>query len=112
MSLIVNIILVPAFLEMVQSNVAIRVDELFGECAQVNRWEIIEIRVLPEHLYMLIQMDPDTSVEELVNRFKDGSTKAICAEFSEVKQRLAGGSLWAPGYYAETVGGGAGKYND
>jgi len=58
----------------------------------------------PDHVHLLIQLNPRNSVAEVVQILKGGSSRAIRKEFPELEEFLWGDSFWADGYFAETVG--------
>tara|TARA_Y100000310_G_C20022141_1_gene507878 strand:- start:15 stop:278 length:264 start_codon:yes stop_codon:yes gene_type:complete len=60
--------------------------------------------IMPDHLHMLLQLQPRISVPKAVQYLKGGSSKVIRKEFPELEEFLWGDSLWADGYFAETVG--------
>ena len=55
-------------------------------------------------MHMLVQISPRESVAEVVKILKGGTSKVIRSEFPELEEFLWGDSLWADGYFAETVG--------
>ena len=81
-----------------------RLYELFHECADVNGWVIQELNIQPDHVHMLVQLNPDPSVAKAVQLFKGGSSKKVRDEFPELEEFLWGESFWADGYFAESVG--------
>jgi len=63
-----------------------------------------EMSVQEDHVHMLVQISPSESVAEVVKILKGGTSKVIRSEFPELEEFLWGDSLWADGYFAETVG--------
>ena len=55
-------------------------------------------------MHILVQISPRESVAEVVKILKGGTSKIIRSEFPELEEFLWGDSLWADGYFAETVG--------
>jgi putative transposase len=53
---------------------------------------------------MLIQLPPRISVSEAVKTMKGGTSRIIAQEFSELEEFTWGKSLWAVGFFAESVG--------
>jgi len=53
---------------------------------------------------MLVQLPPSVSVSQAVKTFKGGTSKRIREEFPELEEFLWGESLWAVGFFAESVG--------
>ena len=63
-----------------------------------------EMSVQEDHVHMQVQISPRESVAEVVKILKGGTSKVIRSEFPELEEFLWGDSLWADGYFAETVG--------
>jgi putative transposase len=53
---------------------------------------------------MLIQLPPTVSVSEAVKTMKGGTSRVIRQEFPELEEFIWGTSLWAVGFFAESVG--------
>ena len=81
-----------------------RLKKLLHEACEVNGWLIEELEVLTDHVHMLVQIKPNKSVSKVVQILKGGTSRVIREEFPELKEFLWGDSLWADGYFAETVG--------
>ncbi len=65
--------------------------------------EIIELEVMPDHVHMLIEVDPQFGAHRAVKRFKGATSRYLRMEFPELKKRLP--SLWTNSYFVSTVGG-------
>lgn len=63
-----------------------------------------EMSVHEDHVHILVQISPRESVAEVVKTLKGGTSKILRSEFPELEEFLWGDSLWADGYFAETVG--------
>ena len=55
-------------------------------------------------MHLIIQTNPSDSAAEVVQRLKGGTSRVIRKEFPELEEFLWGDSLWADGYFAESVG--------
>ena len=103
--LMYHLIWIPKYRKRIlKGHLARRLEELFKQCAEVNRWEIHELNVQIDHVHMLVQLRQDISVSSAVQLFKGGSSKKIREEYPELEEFLWGNSFWADGYFAETVG--------
>jgi putative transposase len=89
---------------VLRGKIAGRIGALFYQCAEVNGWYIEEMNINKDHIHMLVQVTPDVSVSKVVQYFKGGSSRVIRQEYPELEEFLWGDSLWADGYFAETVG--------
>jgi putative transposase len=81
-----------------------RVEELLRQCAEMNRWTIVELNVQPDHIHLLLQLPPREAVAHAVQLMKGGSSRKIREEFPGLDEFLWGDSLWADGYFAESIG--------
>ena len=100
-----HLVFVPKYRRRVlRGNVAARLYHLFKQCAELNRWHIEELKILHDHVHMLVQLRPPISVSEAVQLFKGGSSKVIREEHPELEEFLWGDSFWCDGFFAETIG--------
>jgi putative transposase len=63
-----------------------------------------ELNVQTDHVHMLVQLPPNVSVSQAVKIMKGGTSHQIRQEFPELEEFLWGESLWAVGFFAESVG--------
>ena len=89
---------------VLRGKIASRLKQLLYEACRVNRWWISELSVQEDHIHIVVQFSPQFSVAEVVQIFKGGTSRMIRMEFPELEEFLWGDSLWADGYFAETVG--------
>ena len=84
--------------------VAVRLKQWLYEAAEVNRWWIHELAVAPDHVHVLVQLDPATSVARAVQILKGGTSHRLRQEFAELEEFMWGESFWSDGYFAESIG--------
>ncbi len=84
--------------------VAVRLQELLREAAQVNRWVMRELNIQRDHVHLLLQVEPSVSVAQVVQILKGGTSLKMRREFPELEEFLWGDSFWADGYFAESIG--------
>ena len=84
--------------------VAVRLKQWLYEAAQVNQWWIHELAVQQDHVHMLVQLDPVTSVARAVQIFKGGTSHKLRQEFPELEEFHWEAGFWADGYFAESIG--------
>ena len=103
--LLYHLVWVPKYRKRVlKGEVRKRVKELLAQACEVNQWSMEELNVMDDHVHMLIQIRPNEAVSKVVQMLKGGSSRMIRAEMPELEEFLWGKSLWADGYFAETVG--------
>ena len=83
------------------------VDERFKQIArQVAdelHFEIIEMEVMPDHVHMLLEVDPQLGIHRAVKRIKGRTSHDLRAEFPWLRTRIP--TLWTNSYFVSTVGG-------
>ena len=83
------------------------VDERFRKIAQQvadeMRFDIIEMEVMPDHVHMLLEVDPQLGIHKAVKRIKGRTSRVLREEFPWLKRRIP--SLWTNSYFVSTVGG-------
>lgn len=82
-----------------------RVKAIVQQIAVEQNAVIEAIETDTDHVHILIELKPTHSIPKLLQLFKGRSARYIFLEFPEIKNRLWGGHLWSPSYYACTVGG-------
>ena len=103
--LMYHVVFIPKYRKRVLvGKIADRLYEIFYEAVKVNRWWIEELKVMRDHVHMMIQLQANVSISEAVRYLKGGSSKKLREEFPEIEEFLWGRSFWADGYFAETVG--------
>ena len=89
---------------ILRGEVARRLKELLTQAAAVNEWKLHELAIMPDHIRVLIQINPKESVATVVQLLKGGTARRIREEFPELEEFLWGDSLWNDGYFAKSVG--------
>lgn len=83
------------------------VDERFKqialEVAGDLGFEILEMEVMPDHVHMLLEVDPQLGIHKAVKRIKGRSSHDLREEFPSLRRRIP--TLWTNSYFVSTVGG-------
>jgi putative transposase len=80
-----------------------RLKEIIAEViAEKGAW-LIELETMPDHVHLLVEVDPQLGVHKLVKAIKGRSSRLLREEFPWLKSRLP--SLWTNSYFVATVGG-------
>ena len=80
-----------------------RLKELIREVvADKGAW-LVEMEVMPDHVHLLVEVDPQFGVHRLVKAIKGRSSRVLREEFPHLKSRLP--TLWTNSYFVATVGG-------
>jgi putative transposase len=65
--------------------------------------EVIKLEVMPDHVHLLSEVDPQFGVHRFVKNIKGYSSRKLREEFPWLKSRLP--TLWNNSYFVSTVGG-------
>ncbi len=80
-----------------------RLKEILQAVAEERRAEIIEMEVMPDHVHLLVEVDPQFGIHRLVKLMKGRSSRILRQEFPGLRSRLP--TLWTNSYFVSTVGG-------
>ena len=99
-----HVVWCPKYRRSVLANgVDVRLKELIKETCDSLNVEIIEMEIMPNHVHLLMEVDPQFGVHKAVKQIKGYSSKVLRTEFSWLKSRLP--TLWTNSYFVSTVGG-------
>ena len=89
---------------------AVLVGSMAKRCKQVIRQvvakykaEVIALEIMPDHVHVLVEGDPQFGIHRLVKNLKGVSSHTLRREFRTLKSRLP--TLWTNSYFVSTVGG-------
>ena len=69
---------------------------------QVSIEKAGEMEVMPDHVHLLVQVDPQYGIHRFVRQLKGVSSRILRKEFSKLSSRLP--TLWTNAYFVATVG--------
>jgi putative transposase len=81
-----------------------RLREVFHALAAQKDYEILQGYLMPDHVYMLIEILPNYKVSEVVGFLKGKSAITMAREFGGKQRNFTGEYFWARGYAVSTVG--------
>lgn len=80
-----------------------RLKSIISEVCIKCRAELIEMEVMPDHVHLLVEVDPQFGIHKLIKNSKGRSSRFLRAEFRHLRSRLP--TLWTNSYFVSTVGG-------
>ncbi len=80
-----------------------RLREIALEVADEMGFNIIEMEAMPDHVHMLLEVDPQLGIHKAVKRIKGRTSHDLREEFPWLMKRLP--TLWTNSYFVSTVGG-------
>jgi putative transposase len=77
--------------------------EIMRKTALKYRAELFAREILPDHVHMLCEVDPQFGIHRFVKNIKGVTSHHLRKEFVSLRRRLP--SLWTNSYFVSTVGG-------
>ena len=79
-----------------------RLKDLILEKQSAYGYEVLAMEVMPDHVHLLLEVDPRIGIHKIVSQIKGWTSRAIGKEFPFVKRKLP--SLWTRSKFIATVG--------
>ena len=80
--------------------IAKRLFELVHKTALRYRAEVIALEIMPDHVHLLVEVDPQFGIHRLVKYIKGVTSHDLRKEFPSLSSRLP--SLWTNSYFVST----------
>lgn len=80
-----------------------RLKELIGEVIEEKGAWLVEMEVMPDHVHLVVEVDPQFGIHRLVKAIKGRSSRVLRQEFPSLTSKLP--TLWTNSYFVATVGG-------
>jgi putative transposase len=61
------------------------------------------MEVMPDHVHLLVEVDPQFGVHRLIKNIKGKSSRILRTEFKVLRSKLP--TLWTNSYFVSTIGG-------
>lgn len=80
-----------------------RLKDIIGQVCQEHQAEVEELEILPDHVHLLVSVDPQFGIHRHVKLIKGRSSRLLRQQFPALKRKLP--SLWTNSYFVGTTGG-------
>ena len=80
-----------------------RLKELLLEYAANLSVDILEMEIMPDHVHILMEVDPQFGIHKAVKSLKGYTSKILREEFPYLRTKMP--TLWTNSYFVSTVGG-------
>ena len=80
-----------------------RLKQIINEVAEDRKAHVVELEVMPDHVHLLVEVDPQFGIHKLVKLMKGRSSHHLRQEFPSLRSRIP--TLWTNSYFVATVGG-------
>ncbi|MBE9232911.1 IS200/IS605 family transposase [Cuspidothrix issatschenkoi LEGE 03284] len=81
--------------------VAERLQQIICELVVENRWKIIAMEVMPDHVHLFLNVKPTDDPSSIMRKIKGRASHHLRKEFPEL---LKIPTLWTPSYFVSTAG--------
>src|SRR5215471_2379317 len=83
--------------------VATRLEQIIREVCKGHQAEVLSLEIMPDHVHLLVEVDPQFGIHRLVKLLKGRSSRYLRQEFRALTTRMP--TLWTNSYFVSTVGG-------
>jgi putative transposase len=81
--------------------VAERLQEIICDLVVENRWRIIAMEIMPDHVHLFVNVKPTDDPASIMRKIKGRASHHLRKEFPEL---LKIPTLWTPSYFVSTAG--------
>ncbi|MBD2774353.1 IS200/IS605 family transposase [Iningainema tapete] len=81
--------------------IAERLQEVICDVCNENRWKIVAMEIMPDHVHLFVNAKPTDCPSTIMNRIKGRASHFLRKEFPEL---LKLPTLWTPSYFVSTAG--------
>ncbi|WP_348304781.1 IS200/IS605 family transposase [Methanothrix sp.] len=101
-----HIVLVPKYRYKIFSDRRVKKDceLILKDICMVQGYKIHAIEIVADHVHLLLEFHPSTSLSKVVQYLKGGSSNRLFKLHPELKKRYWGRSLWSSGKFFRSVG--------
>ena len=89
--------------KVLTGDIETRLKEVITNTCLEIKVDIIEMEIMPDHVHLLIEVDPQYGVHKAIKQIKGKSSFLLRKEFKSLTTKLP--TLWTNSYFISTVGG-------
>lgn len=82
--------------------IAERLQQIIHEVCDENRWRLIALEIMPDHVHMFVNAKPCDDPSKIIRLVKGRASHHLRQEFPDLKNKLP--TLWTPSYFVSTAG--------
>ena len=87
---------------MLVDGIDVRLKVILQGVAADLQADIIEMEIMPDHVHVLVEVDPQFGIHRFVKTAKGRSSRLLREEFPILRSKLP--TLWTNSYFVSTVG--------
>jgi len=89
--------------KVLTGKIEVRLKELIQETCIELQSELIELEIMPDHVRLLVEVDPQFGVHKVIKTIKGKTSRILRKEFPILTSKIP--TLWTNSYFISTVGG-------
>jgi putative transposase len=89
--------------KVLTGKIEVRLKELIQETCTELQSELIELEIMPDHVHLLVEVDPQFGVHKVIKAIKGKTSRILRKEFPVLTTKIP--TLWTNSYFISTVGG-------
>jgi putative transposase len=91
--------------QVLKDAVEVELKQVLAETCAHYEWTLISLEIMPDHVHLFVQANPQTAPVEIAKTLKSISAVYLFNKFPKLKKRKFWGSgLWSRGTYYASVG--------
>jgi putative transposase len=87
--------------KVLTGSIAERLQQIVCDVCNENRWRIIAMEIMPDHVHLFINAKPIDDQATIIRKIKGRASPYLRKEFPEL---LKLPTLWTPSYFVSTAG--------
>ena len=87
--------------KVLTGSIAERLQQIVCDVCNENRWRIIAMEIMPDHVHLFINAKPIDDPATIIRKIKGRASHHLRKEFPEL---LKLPTLWTPSYFVSTAG--------
>jgi len=88
--------------KVLTDEIQVRLKEIITEISLENDFKVIEMETMPDHVHLLLDVNPNKGIYNIINKIKGRSSFILRKEFKSLTTRLP--TLWTRSKFISTVG--------
>ena len=89
--------------DIIKNNIEKDLKNIIQDVANDLNVEILEIETMPDHVHLLVDVDPQFGVHKFIKRVKGKSSRILRDKYQSIRKRVP--TLWTNSYFVNSVGG-------
>ena len=83
-------------------DIKLNLEEIINKVCYENNIDILEMKIMPNYVFLLIEVNPQFGVHKAIKLIKSNSSHILRKQFKSLKTKLP--TLWSNSYFISTLG--------